>query len=69
MEIDEIAVDTDDWRLTQAGDVAAKARIQNKIDKLYLYMHIMPVEDSETVVTLRDLEKYNVIEGVRIYVQ
>lgn len=65
VEIDEVEVNAADWAAMLKGDVAAKARIQNAIDGLYIYMHALHSEGG-VIVTLRDLEKHNVIEGVKI---
>ena len=67
LEIDEVLVDEADWAAMVAGDYAAKSRIQKAIDGVYLYLHALYWPGGPTkVVTLRDLEAHNVIEGVRI---
>jgi len=69
IEIDEVAVNADDWRLAKLGDDKAIARIQPGILGLELYMHnlILPNHGVDySIVTLKELEAAGVIFSVKI---
>lgn len=67
MEIDEVVVNTELWKLCLAGDSNARKELAKQLTGLELYLHAMPWNPAtETVVTLRDLEGANVVDYVKI---
>ena len=69
MEIDEVVVNSADWDAMLGGDKAARKRIQEAIDQVFLYFHILNYSDDERVVTIRDLEAQNLVAGVVVHIQ
>ena len=66
MEIDEVAVDRDLYEQAKSGDETARQKLRTAINGLMLYLHAMPVEDSEAVVTVRQLQEIGVIDSVTV---
>ena len=64
LEIDQAAVNAEDWELAKRGNQAAKYRIAGKLDGLTTYLHAFPVTDSEIVVTLRELAELGIINSI-----
>jgi hypothetical protein len=67
VEIDEVAIGAALWRRAAAGDVEARDAIRALVDGLHLSLHLLSVDHSVeyVVVTLRELDKLNLIDGVR----
>ena len=66
MEIDEIQVDAELWRRAKAGLPAALETLRNYVDGLKLFTHNMTDHPETIVITLRDLERANVLGSVRM---
>ena len=64
MEIDQVAVDGSTWAKARAGDESARDALRARLDGERIYLHAMPVEASEIVVTLRELDAANVLGSV-----
>jgi len=66
MEIDEVAIKKELWDRVKAGDAAALIEAREFVDGMNIYMHNLPTEEDEVLVTLRELEGALVVESVRI---
>jgi len=66
VEIDQVAIKKELWERVKAGHLDALAEVRNLVDGLAIYMHAMPVQEHEILVSLRDLEGACVAESVTI---
>lgn len=66
MEIDQVAVDAALWKRAQEGDDAARTALRDLLESEVLYLHSMPVQDSEIIVTLRELEALDILMAVTL---
>jgi hypothetical protein len=66
LEIDEAVVSDADLALVRAGDEGAKERIKAQLHGKVLYLHAMPVDEGETVVTLRELKALYLVRSVTL---
>ena len=68
MEVDQVAIDKELWERVKAGDLDARTEVRNLVDGLVIYLHALPVEEHEILVSLRELEGASVVESVKISV-
>jgi len=66
MEIDQVAVKKTLWNAVRAGDPEAVKELRKFVDGMNIYMHALPTEEDEVIVTLRDLESHLIVESVNI---
>ena len=66
VEIDEVCIDKDLYSRAKDGDSEAKEEIQGILCDTVLYYHNFSHNPNDVVVKLRDLEKANIIETVRV---
>jgi len=66
VEIDQVAIKKELWDRGKGGDIDALAEARKFVDGMEVYMHALPVEEDEVIITLRDLETYFVVESVKI---
>jgi len=66
VEIDQVAIKKELWDRVKGGDIDALAEARKFVDGMEVYMHALPVEEDEVIITLRDLETYFVVESVKI---
>ena len=66
MEIDQVAVDRALWERAKAGDETARDALSDRLDDEVIYFHAMPVEEHETIVTLRELEDAVIVRAVTL---
>jgi len=66
VEIDQVALKKELWDKVKAGDATALIEAREFVDGMNIYMHNLPVEEDEVLVTLRELEGALVVESVRI---
>ncbi len=69
LEIDDVAVLTEDWIGVLKGDDEAKMRVRADLDGLVIYSHALSgVGGPEyTQVTLRMLQAYGIIRSVTLH--
>ena len=68
MEIDQAALPADLWKKITNGDPEARIEAMHILDEVHLYLHAMPVKEDWVIITLRDLERFNIVESVKIFV-
>ncbi len=66
MEIDEVAVDRDLYEQAKSGDENSLQKLRAAVNGLFLYLHAMPVKESETVVTVRELHEIDAIYSITL---
>jgi len=66
MEIDEVAIKKTLWNAVKAGDPKAVKELREFVDGMNIYMHNLPTEEDEVIVTLRELEGHLIVESVNI---
>ncbi len=66
MEIDSVTVDHMLWEKARTGDEMARAELRRRLDDEVIYFHAMPVEESEIIVTLKDLEDALIVYAVTL---
>ena len=66
MEVDQVAIDKELWERVKVGDLDARTEARNLVDGLVIYLHALPVQEHEILVSLRDLEGVGVVESVTI---
>lgn len=67
VEVDEVAIGAALWRRAVAGDAEARSAIRQLVDGLHLSLHLLSVDHSVdyVVITLRELDRLNLVDGVR----
>ncbi len=66
MEIDEVAVNRYLYEQAKSGDQQAQQKLRTLLDGLVLYLHAMPVDGQEKVVTIRQLQEIGVIDSIKV---
>lgn len=66
VDIDEVAVPRETWKRAQNGDQEAVKALAKLVHGLTLYLHALPVSETEEVIRLRDLESVGIYVAVKV---
>lgn len=67
LEIDQVVLSKSDWDLVVRKDVSVIERLRLSLEDMITYDHVFPFnEETDIVVSLRDLRKHGLIDCVKL---
>lgn len=66
VEMDQVAIDRALWVRVLQNAPGAREEARTTVDGLVLYMHALSCAENEIIVTLRELEAYDIVDAVTV---